>query len=236
MPKSADPVLVIDRDPRIRRLLAAALELHGYVVNTVDSGSAGLEAAVHARPDLIILDPALPDMHGVDLLGSIRAWSNVPIIVVSVDADEEQKVALLELGADDFVVKPFGIAEMAARCAVALRRHHKGTERNSVVRTGPLVIDFVSRAVTMGDERIALTRKEYRLLQVLASHLGRVVTHQQLIGEIWERRPGDSVQCLRMLVRKLRRKIEPDPDRPIFVETESGIGYRLQHHNQRTAG
>jgi two-component system, OmpR family, KDP operon response regulator KdpE len=202
MPKSADPVLVIDRDPRIRRLLAAALELHGYVVNTVDSGSAGLEAAVHARPDLIILDPALPDMHGVDLLGSIRAWSNVPIIVVSVDADEE----------------------------------HKGTERNSVVRTGPLVIDFVSRAVTMGDERIALTRKEYRLLQVLASHLGRVVTHQQLIGEIWERRPGDSVQCLRMLVRKLRRKIEPDPDRPIFVETESGIGYRLQHHNQRTAG
>jgi two-component system KDP operon response regulator KdpE len=180
------------------------------------------------QPDLIVLDLGLPDMSGVDVVESLRAWSNVPVIVLSIESAEEQKVMLLKLGADDYVVKPFGIAELAARCEAALRRYHKSTDKNPIVRTGPLVVDLVSRSVTIGDERITLTRKEYRLLHVLASHLGLVVTHQQLIKEIWGKAQGDNVQYLRMLVRKLRQKIEEDPNQPRFLLTESGVGYRLE--------
>jgi two-component system KDP operon response regulator KdpE len=137
---------------------------------------------------------------------------------------------LLKLGADDYIVKPFGIAELAARCEAALRRYHKSADKNPIVRSGDLVVDLVSRSVTIGDERITLTRKEYRLLHVLASHLGLVVTHQQLIKEIWGRATGDNVQYLRMLVRKLRQKVERDPNQPKYLMTESGVGYRLERH------
>jgi two-component system KDP operon response regulator KdpE len=211
-------------------VLVAGLELHGYTVKEADTGAAGLSAAAHMQPDLVVLDLGLPDMSGIEVLESIRAWSNVPVIVLSIESSEEQKVILLKLGADDYIVKPFGIAELAARCEAALRRYHKSADKNPIVRTGSLVVDLVSRSVTIGDERIALTRKEYRLLHVLASHLGLVVTHQQLIKEVWGRALGDNVQYLRMLVRKLRQKIELDPNQPKFLITESGVGYRLVRH------
>jgi two-component system, OmpR family, KDP operon response regulator KdpE len=228
MPKSANSVLVIDDEPQIRRFVGAGLELHGYTVKEADTGAAGLSVAAHMQPDVIVLDLGLPDMSGIEVLESVRAWSNVPIIVLSIDSAEEQKVMLLKLGADDYIVKPFGIAELAARCEAALRRYHKSADKNPIVRTGDLVVDLVSRSVTLGEDRVTLTRKEYRLLHVLASHLGLVVTHQQLIKEIWGRALGDNVQYLRMLVRKLRQKIELDPNQPKFLITESGVGYRLE--------
>jgi two-component system, OmpR family, KDP operon response regulator KdpE len=230
MSKPANSVLVIDDEPQIRRFVGAGLELHGYTVKEANTGAAGLSAAAHMQPDVIVLDLGLPDMGGIDVLESVRAWSNVPIIVLSIESAEEQKVMLLKLGADDYIVKPFGIAELAARCEAALRRYHKSADKNPIVRSGDLVVDLVSRSVVVGDERIALTRKEYRLLHVLASHLGLVVTHQQLIKEIWGRATGDNVQYLRMLVRKLRQKIEQDPNQPKYLMTESGVGYRLERH------
>src|SRR5271168_3366145 len=133
MPRSTNPVLVIDDEPQIRRFVSAGLELHGYKVKEADTGAAGVSAAAHMQPDVIVLDLGLPDMSGVEVLKSIRAWSNVPIIVHSIDSAEEQKVMLLKLGADDYVVRPFGIAELAARCEAALRRYHKSADKNPIV-------------------------------------------------------------------------------------------------------
>jgi two-component system KDP operon response regulator KdpE len=232
MSKSPNSVLVIDDEPQIRRFVSAGLELHGFSVKEAGTGAAGLNTAAHMQPDVIVLDLGLPDMSGIEVLESVRAWSNVPVIVLSIEAAEEQKVMLLKLGADDYIVKPFGIAELAARCEAALRRYHKSADKNPIVRTGPLMIDLVSRSVMLGEERITLTRKEYRLLHILASHLGLVVTHQQLIKDIWGRSQGDNVQYLRMLVRKLRQKIEVDSNQPKFLMTESGVGYRLERIKQ----
>jgi two-component system, OmpR family, KDP operon response regulator KdpE len=137
------------------------------------------------QPDIIVLDIGLRDMSGLEVLQSVRAWSNVPIIVLSITLEQEQRVMLLKLGADDYVIKPFGIAELAARCEAGLRRYHKTADRDPIVQTGPLVVDLVSRTVLLRKDRITLTRKEYRLLHVLASNLGLVVAHQQLIRQIW---------------------------------------------------
>jgi two-component system, OmpR family, KDP operon response regulator KdpE len=222
-------ILVIDDEPQIRRFVIAGLQLHGYAVREAINGAAGLEAIEYARPDLVILDIGLPDMSGIKLLETMRLWSNVPVIVLSVEADEAQKVQLLKSGADDYMTKPFGIAELAARCEAALRRYHKAAHKDVVVRTGPLTFDLASRAVTLYGMDIALTRKEHRLLHVLASHLGLVVTHDQLIKDIWGDSAPDNVQYLRTLVRHLRQKLEPDPSRPTLLVSESGIGYLLQH-------
>jgi two-component system, OmpR family, KDP operon response regulator KdpE len=230
MRKPANTVLVIDDEPQIRRFIGAGLELYGYSVREAENGSAGLNAVAHARPDLIILDLALPDMSGMEVLQTIRSWSNVPIIVLSVQADEEQKVHLLRSGADDYMTKPFGIAELAARCEAALRRYHKATDKDPVVRTGPLTIDLVSRAVTLDGRHITLTRKEYQLLHLLASHLGLVITHNQLIKDIWGNSSPDNVQYLRTLMRKLRQKLEIDPSQPKLLISESGVGYRLERN------
>ena len=230
MRKPANTVLVIDDEPQIRRFISAGLELYGYSVREAENGSAGLNAVAHARPDLIILDLALPDMSGMEVLQTIRSWSNVPIIVLSVQADEEQKVHLLRSGADDYMTKPYGIAELAARCEAALRRYHKATDKDPVVRTGPLTIDLVSRAVTLDGRHITLTRKEYQLLHLLASHLGLVITHNQLIKDIWGNSSPDNVQYLRTLMRKLRQKLEIDPSQPKLLISESGVGYRLERN------
>jgi two-component system KDP operon response regulator KdpE len=232
MPKLADSVLVIDDELQIRRFVSVGLELHGYSVKQADTGAAGLSAATHMQPDVIVLDLGLPDMSGVEVLESVRAWSNVPIIVLSIDSAQEQKVTLLKLGADDYIVKPFGIAELAARCEAALRRYHKTADKKPTVQTGPLVVDLVSRTVMLGEERITLSRNEYRLLRALASHLGLVVVHEQLIKQIWGTLPSDKVQYLRALARKLRQKIEPDPIQPKFLITISGVGYRLERHEE----
>jgi two-component system, OmpR family, KDP operon response regulator KdpE len=166
-------------------------------------------------------------MGGVDVLKTIRSWSNVPVIVLSIQVDEEQKVHLLRSGADDYMIKPFGIAELAARCEAALRRYHKAVDKDPVVRTGPLSIDLVNREVTLDGQHITMTRKEYRLLHLLASHLGLVMTHNQLIKDIWGNTSPDNIQYLRTLVRKLRQKLEVDPSQPKLLISESGVGYRL---------
>jgi two-component system, OmpR family, KDP operon response regulator KdpE len=230
MRKAANTILVIDDEPQIRRFVKAGLELYGYSVSEGENGSAGLNAVAHGRPDLIILDLGLPDISGLEVLNTIRSWSNVPVIVLSVQVDEEQKVHLLRSGADDYMIKPFGIAELAARCEAALRRYHKATDKDPVVRTGPLSVDLVSRAVTLDGQHITLTRKEYRLLHLLASHLGLVMTHNQLIKEIWGNSSPDNVQYLRTLVRKLRQKLEADPSQPKLLISESGVGYRLERN------
>ncbi|MGB7100850.1 MAG: response regulator [Xanthobacteraceae bacterium] len=219
-------VLVIDNEPQIRRLLRASFELQGFSVFEAETGAVGLRIATMSTPDLIILDLNLPDLEGSEVLERIRSWSNVPMIVLSTHSDEREKVRLLKLGADDYIVKPFGIAELLARGEAALRRHLRSTNKEPVVRAGALSIDLVSRAVTLDGRRVQLTRKEYTLLHALATHVGLVVTHQQLIRDIWGNRAGN-IQYLRILVRKLRKKIEIKPTHPLLIVSESGVGYRL---------
>jgi two-component system, OmpR family, KDP operon response regulator KdpE len=219
-------VLVIDDEAQIRRFLRAGFELQGFSVLEAENAATGLRTATMATPDLVILDLNLPDLEGAEVLERIRSWSNVPVIVLSIQSDEREKVRLLKLGADDYVVKPFGISELLARGEAALRRHLRSTNRDPVVRAGALSIDLVSRAVTLNGRRVQLTRKEYSLLHALATHVGLVVTHQQLIREIWGNHAGN-IQYLRILVRKLRQKIETEPTRPLLIVSESGVGYRL---------
>jgi two-component system KDP operon response regulator KdpE len=228
MNKPANVVLVIDDEPKIRRFLRAGFELHGFSVIEAENAADGLKAATFSAPDLIILDLALPDLHGAEVLEQLRSWSNVPVIVLSVESDEQEKVQLLRLGADDYVVKPFGIAELLARSEAALRRYFKSATENPVVTAGPLSIDLVGRTVLLNKSQIKLTRKEYRLLHILATHVGLVVTHDQLLKDIWSGNQRDNIQYLRILVRKLRQKIEADSNQPRLLVTESGVGYRLQ--------
>jgi two-component system, OmpR family, KDP operon response regulator KdpE len=228
MNKSTNVVLLIDDEPKIRRFLRAGFELHGFSVLEAENAAEGLKAATFNTPDLIILDLALPDQHGTEVLEGLRSWSNVPIIILSVESNEEDKVRLLQLGADDYVVKPFGMAELLARAEAALRRYFKTATENPIVTAGPLSVDLVGRNVSLNESQIRLTRKEYRLLHTLAMHIGLVVTHDQLLKEIWSDTQRRNVQYLRILVRKLREKIEADADHPRLLVTESGVGYRLQ--------
>jgi two-component system, OmpR family, KDP operon response regulator KdpE len=229
MSKSTNLVLLIDDEAKIRRFLRAGFELHGgFTVQEAENAADGLRAATFNAPDLIILDLALPDRRGSEVLELIRSWSNVPIIVLSVESNQEEKVRLLELGADDYVVKPFGIAELIARSQAALRRYFKSASENPVVTAGPLSIDLVNRTVLLNNGQIKLTRKQYRLLHVLATHVGLVVTHDKLLEEIWSGSVRKNIQYLRILVRDLRQIIEADPDHPQLLITESGVGYRLQ--------
>jgi two-component system KDP operon response regulator KdpE len=227
-------VLVIDDEVQIRRFLRAGYELHGYTVMEAENAATGLKAATMGAADLIVLDLNLPDLAGSEVLERIRSWSNIPVIVLSIQSNEQEKVRLLRLGADDYVVKPFGIAELLARSDAAMRRHLRGTNREPVVRAGPLSIDLVARVVMLGGKRVQLTRKEYSLLHGLATHVGLVVTHQQLIRDIWGMHAGN-IQYLRILVRKLRHKIEADPGRPALIVSESGVGYRLDQGAPRPA-
>src|SRR6195256_6840392 len=228
MNKPSNLVLLIEDEPKIRRFLRAGYEIHGFSVLEAENAADGLKAATFNAPDLVILDLALPDLHGADVLERLRSWSNVPIIILSVVSGEDEKVRLLQAGADDYVVKPFGMAELLARSEAALRRYFKSATENPVVTAGPLSIDLVGRTASLGKNPIRLTRKEYRLLHILAMHIGLVVTHDQLLKEIWSGNQRDNIQYLRILVRKLRQKIETDPNDPRLLVTESGVGYRLQ--------
>jgi two-component system, OmpR family, KDP operon response regulator KdpE len=228
MSKATNIVLLIDDEPKIRRFLRAGFELHGFTVIESENAADGLKAATFSGPDLVILDLALPDLHGTEVLERLRSWSNVPVIILSVVSNEDEKVRLLQAGADDYVVKPFGMAELLARSEAALRRYFKTATENPIVVAGPLAVDLVSRTVSLNKAQIRLTRKEYRLLHILATHVGLVVTHDQLLKEIWSGNQRDNIQYLRILVRKLRQKIETDPNHPRLLVTESGVGYRLQ--------
>src|SRR3989440_8513789 len=227
MAEPAPVVLVIDDEIQIRRFLRAGLELDGFVVQEAETGAEALRAVTLNQPNLVILDLGLPDMDGSEVLERLRAWSSVPLIVLSVRSNEAEKVRLLESGADDYVVKPFGMAELLARAHAAMRRHVRDSSGEPVVRVGPLTIDLAARIVTINGARVMLTPKEYRLLQLLAQHAGNVVTHQFLLKEVWGSPHLHDTHYLRIFVRKLRQKIEVDPTQPQILLTELGVGYRL---------
>ena len=228
-------VLVVDDEIQIRRFLRTGFELDGFTVAEAETGAEALRRSTLRPADLVILDLGLPDMDGAEVLERLRAWSSVPLIVLSVRGSEAEKVRLLELGADDYVVKPFGMAELLARAHSAMRRQLRTAHGEPVIKFGPLAIDFTARAVFVNDQRVALTPKEYRLLQILAQHSGNVVTHQFLLREIWGNEHVDDTHYLRIFVRKLRRKIEADPTQPRILLTELGVGYRLVSADQPPA-
>src|SRR5262245_47350364 len=227
MPRPKPVVLVIDDEIQIRRFLRAGFELENFSVRDAANAADGLRAATLKPIDLVIVDLALPDMDGSEVVERLRSWSSVPIIVLSVRSSEEEKVRLLELGADDYVVKPFSMAGPLARARAAWRRQARGSAGEPTVRAGALLIDLAHRSVQLGGEHLQLSPKEYRLLQVLAQHAGNVVTHQHLLKEVWGATHLDHAHYLRIFIRKIRKKIERDPTRPEILLTELGVGYRL---------
>ena len=219
-------VLIVDDEPPIRKLLRMGLTAQGYQVLEVPNGKAALELVAQG-PDLIILDLGLPDVQGFDLLRTIRARNEqVPIVVLSSRGDEAAKVAALDLGADDYVTKPFGTEELLARMRAALRHQLQVHGERPVFRTGDLSVDLVRRIVKVQDKEVKLSPKEYDLLRMLVQHAGKVLTHKFLLGELWD--DLTDAQYLRVYVRQLRQKIEADPERPHYILTETGIGYRLR--------
>jgi two-component system KDP operon response regulator KdpE len=227
MSEPSPVVLVVDDEVQIRRFLRAGLELDGFVVQDAETGADALKWVTLKQPDLIILDLGLPDMDGGDVLERLRAWSTVPTIVLSVRSNEAEKVRLIQGGADDYVVKPFGMAELLARAHAAIRRQVRASSGEPMVKAGPLHIDLAARIVTLNGARVMMTPKEYKLLQILAQHAGNVVTHQYLLKEVWGSPHMHDTHYLRIFVRKLRQKIEEDPTQPRILLTELGIGYRL---------
>lgn len=227
MDSTAAVVLVVDDEAQIRRFLKAGFELDGCVVHQAESVAEAVRSITLRPHDLVILDLGLPDGNGAQVIERLRGWSDVPIIVLSVRSSEAEKVRVLELGADDYVVKPFGMPELLARARAALRRRRRAVSGEPIVQAGSLTIDLAKRSVFRNDERLSLTPKEYRLLQVLAQHAGNVVTHQHLLREVWGAAHLDDPHYLRIFVRKLRHKIENDPTQPSILLTELGVGYRL---------
>jgi two-component system, OmpR family, KDP operon response regulator KdpE len=232
MTKLAARILVVDDEPQIRRFLRLGLEGHGYAVLEATTAEAALRVAVAEQPELVVLDLGLPDREGFEVLSTLREWSRVPVLVLSVRNREGEKVRAFDLGADDYVVKPFGMAELLARIKAALRRRIASESAEPLFRVGGLEVDLGRRIVRVDDVEVRLSPKQYRLLQVLVSNAGKVVTHRQLLNEIWGAAHRDDVQYLRVFVRKLRRRIEADPARPRYLLTELGVGYRLRTPDQ----
>jgi two-component system KDP operon response regulator KdpE len=226
MTAPAPKVLVIDDEPPIRKLLRMGLTTQGYQILEAPTGKAAL-ALLSQEPDLVILDLGLPDIQGHDLLRMIRAHNeSVPIVVLSSRGDEAGKVQALDLGADDYVTKPFGMDELLARMRAALRHQLQVHGERPIFRVGELSVDLVRRIVKVGEREVRLSPKEYELLRVLVQHSGKVLTHKLLLGELWDELTD--AQYLRVYVRQLRQKIETDPERPQYILTETGIGYRLR--------
>jgi len=220
-------VLVVDDEQAIRRFLRASLTSQGYRIFEAASAREGLEAAAAVRPDLIILDLGLPDEDGVAVTRRLREWSKVPILILSVRGQDEDKIAALDAGADDYLTKPFSMGELLARMRVAMR-HAAQPADEPVVTVGELVVDVARRVVTVGGREVALTPVEYSLLKTLAAHVGRVMTHGQLLREVWGSGYASDGNLLRVNISKLRHKIEADPARPQYIVTEPGVGYRLR--------
>jgi two-component system KDP operon response regulator KdpE len=224
-------ILVIDDEPQILRAIRTILTEKQFKVSTASRGEEGLALAVASEPDLIILDLGLPDMDGVEVCARLREWSQIPVIVLSVRDSERDKVAALDMGADDYLTKPFGIEELLARVRVALRHaaSRKGAlgAQNKVVKAGPLTIDLARHIVKRGNEEVKLTGIEYRLLAYLAAHHDRVLTHQNILSDVWGPEDADHTEYLRVYMRQLRKKLEDDPERPQYILTEPGIGYRF---------
>jgi two-component system, OmpR family, KDP operon response regulator KdpE len=220
-------VLVVDDEPQIVRGLRVVLRNAGYEVDSAATKEEALDALSHRPPDAVLLDLVLPDGSGVDVCREVREWSHVPIVVVSALGDEREKVRALDAGADDYVTKPFGSQELAARLRAVLRRTADVGTESPTITVGDLTIDLADRRVERGGEQIHLTPIEFDLLRVLAQNRGRLVTHKQLLQEVWGPAYGEETHYLRVHVAHIRRKLEPDPARPRYVVTEPGVGYRL---------
>lgn len=224
---SHDRVLVVDDEPQIQRFLKPALEAAGYDVVAALNGNDALKLAVTAAPAVVILDLGLPDMDGKEVIARLRAWSQVPIIILSARDQETEKIAALDLGADDYVEKPFGIGELTARLRTALRHGVRAEGGLTQVAVDGLTIDTVLRTVERDGVGLKLTPKEYDLLVLLARHAGRVVTHKTLLTSVWGPAHGQDTQYLRVFIGQLRSKIERDAANPKIIRTEPGIGYRF---------
>lgn len=222
-------VLVIEDDPQIARFLATALDAHGYAVQIATNGTDGLREAALRQPDITIVDLGLPDISGLDVIARLREWYARPILVLSARNRESDKVGALDLGADDYLTKPFGIGELLARLRVAERHraHNERPETEARIEAGDLVIDLAAHRVQRGGADVHLTPIEYRLLAALARHRGKVMTHRQLLAEVWGAAHVESPHYLRIYMRALRHKIETDPTQPKHLLTEVGVGYRL---------
>jgi two-component system KDP operon response regulator KdpE len=223
-------ILLIEDDPHIRRFLRASLVTQGYDLLEAETGQEGLALAASRVPDVILLDLGLPDMEGMEVIHQLRTWSSIPIIILSARGQERDKVANLDAGADDYLTKPFGVGELLARMRVALRKSLPADEGKPDVRysLGNIEVDFERRLVLRGQEEVHLTPIEYKLLAVLLKHRGKVVTHRQLLKEVWGPSYVDQNPYLRIFILNLRRKLEDDPTRPQYLLTEPGVGYRLK--------
>jgi two-component system, OmpR family, KDP operon response regulator KdpE len=221
-------VLVIDDEPAIRRFLRASLAARGYELYEAATGHGGIQAVPMHRPDIVILDLGLPDMDGLDVIRSLREWTQTPILILSVREQEADKILALDAGADDYLTKPFGVGELVARIRAALRRV-QATDKGAVFTAGDLEVDLARRIVSVNSSKVQLTPTEYDLLKVLIRHVDKVLTHRHLIREVWGGTCyEDDMHLLRVNVSNLRRKLEADPARPRHILTEPGVGYRLR--------
>ncbi len=225
-------ILVVEDEPQIRRVLRTLLELERFRIIEAENAARGLTEARTHKPDLVIIDLGLPDRDGMAVITGIRSWSRVPIIVLSARSDESDKVAALEAGADDYVTKPFGVRELSARVQVALRHAASTGAAGATLAIGDWRIDLKARTARAADAReLHLTPIEYRLLEVLGQHIGLVVTHRTLLLQVWGPGSAEQTHYLRVYMKQLRAKLEPDPARPRWLLTETGVGYRLAQHD-----
>ena len=227
MSQGGPRVLVVDDEPAIRRFLCTSLTAHDYSVFEAVNGQEALAAVLAHRPDLVILDLGLPDLDGIEVTRLLREWSAVPIIILTVQEQEAAKITALDAGADDYVTKPFGMGELLARMRVALRRA-ASPDAEPVFTTGELTVDLARRLVTVGEREVQLTPTEYDLLRVLVTNAGKVLTHRQLLRQVWGVAYQEEAHLLRVNMSNLRHKLEPDPARPNYILTEPGVGYRLR--------
>jgi two-component system KDP operon response regulator KdpE len=227
MNPSRPRVLIVDDEVQIRRLLRVTLEAAGFEVHEAETGGLGLTEAASLHPEGMVLDLGLPDLDGKEVLRRLREWSQVPVLVLTVRDSEAETIAALDLGADDYLTKPFRALELVARLRAVLRRKQPASE-STVVRFGKIEIDFVTRIVRRGGQEVKFSAREYDLLRYLAQHGGRVVTHRQLLRELWGPNAEKNTHYLWVYMTHLRQKLEEDPHAPQFLKTEAGIGYRLE--------
>ena len=220
-------VLVVDDEPKIRMFIRANLEARGYEVCLAQDGSEAVEMAARLLPDVIVLDVNMPRMDGIEACGRIREWANTPIIILSVREEEKDKVRALDEGADDYVTKPFGVEELLARIRVALRHSTQTTVDSPVLTIGPLEVDLSRQLVKLRGQVVKLTRTEYQLLAYFVSNIEKVLTHRDLLHNVWGPEYGEETEYVRTFITQLRRKIEDDPSDPRFIVTEPRIGYRF---------
>jgi two-component system, OmpR family, KDP operon response regulator KdpE len=219
-------ILVIDDEQSVRKFLKVALSSQDYVVEEAATGLEGIDIVVKSKPDVVILDLGLPDMDGTEVIRLLREWSRIPIIILSVRGSENDKIAALDAGADDYLTKPFGVGELLARLRSTLRR--ESSDNGPVFNSGDLKVDLAHRSVCVSEMTIQLTPNEYEILRVLVMHAGMVVTRRQLLQEVWGPTYQNEAHMLHVNVSNLRHKIEKDPNRPLHIITEPGVGYRLR--------